>query len=354
MTSLHSRRRTAIRWGRGIAAAAVTALALAGCMKIQTDLTLSPDNTGSMSMIMATSDEFAKSMDMDPQEFWDSMASSLESDAPEGATQEPYAEDGYTGVKYTVDNVPIETLSDPDMSVERVGDEFVFTGSMDLSNETGTETTATDDAMTKMITDSFVAQVSVTFPGEVSEYDGELNGTTVTWKPVYGAVTEMNARGSAIAGGSVAPGKQPSTEPSATESDTAEETTAPSPTASQTETVTAASDEDNAAGFPWWILIVAGVVLVGAVVGVVLLANRGRGKAVPAMAGVGPAPQGWQGQPPQQMPAAPQGWQGQPTQQMPPVPPAPQAPPPPTWSAPQSGPVPPADQPPTDGQTPPA
>ncbi len=44
------------------------------------------------------------------------MATSMESDAPEGATQEPYAEDGYTGVKYTVDNVPIETLSDPDMT----------------------------------------------------------------------------------------------------------------------------------------------------------------------------------------------------------------------------------------------
>jgi hypothetical protein len=362
-----------VRWGRGIAAAAVTALALAGCMKIQTDLTLNSDNTGSMSMIMATSDEFAKSMDMDPQEFWDQMATSMESDAPEGATQEPYAEDGYTGVKYTVDNVPIETLSDPDMTVERVGDEFVFTGSMDLSSDTGTDGTATDDAMTKMITDSFVAQVSVTFPGKVSEYNGELNGTTVTWKPVYGEVTEMSARGSAIAGGSVAPGKQPTAEPSATESDAAAETAEPSPSASPTGTVTAANDEDNAAGFPWWILIVAAVVLVVAIAGVVLLANRGRGKAVPAMAGAGPAPQGWQGQPPQQMPPpqgwqgqppqqmppppappAPQGWQGQPTQQMPPVPPGPQAPPPPTWSAPPAGPVPPTDQPPTDGQNPPA
>jgi hypothetical protein len=373
-----------MRWGRGIAAAAVAAFALAGCMKIQTDLTLNPDNTGSMSMIMATSDEFAKSMDMDPQEFWDQMATSMESDAPEGATQEPYAEDGYTGVKYTVDNVPIETLSDPDMTVERVGDEFVFTGTMDLTGDTGTESTGTDDPMTKAIMDSFVAQVSVTFPGKVSEYDGELNGTTVTWTPTYGEVTEMNARGSAITGGSVAPGKQPSTEPSATESDAAAETTEPSPTASPTGTVTAANDGDNAAGFPWWILIVVGVVLVAAIVGVVLLANRGRGKAVPVMAGgAGPAPQAWQGQPPQQMPPAPQGWQGQPTQQMPPappappapqgwqgqptqqmppvppVPPAPQAPPPPTWSAPPAGPVPPTDQPPTDqpptgGQNPPA
>ncbi len=48
---------------------------------------------------------------------------------------------------------------------------------------TGTESTGTDDPMTKAIMDSFVAQVSVTFPGKVSEYDGELNGTTVTWTP---------------------------------------------------------------------------------------------------------------------------------------------------------------------------
>ena len=44
--------------------------------------------------------------------------------------------------------------------------------------------------------------IAVTFPGEVTEQNGDLDGTTVTWTPVFGQATELHAVGSAIDAGS--------------------------------------------------------------------------------------------------------------------------------------------------------
>jgi hypothetical protein len=358
MTRHHTPRRT-VRWARGFAVVAAAALTLTGCMKIQTDLTLNPDNTGSMAMIMAISDEFADSMGMDPQDMWDSMSGEMATDAPEGANQEPYAEDGYTGVKYTLAEAPIEQLSTPAMTIERVGDNYVFTGTMDLTDES-TDTTDTSDPMTQAMLDTFIVQVSVTFPGAVGETNGEVDGNTVTWTPTLGEVAEMNATGSAIAGAAT----EPTAEPSETPTDEPADATA-EPTDEATADVTASDDGAASSGFPWWLLGVVGAVLVAAVVGIVLLANRGRKEPSPATAYAAP-PQGqpqWQGQPPAQTPPQWQGqpgqaqppqwgqppaqtppqWQGQPGQ---PTPPAQQTPPPPQWGPPPAQTPPPPQAPP--------
>lgn len=327
MTCHQTSPRRTVRWVRGFAVVVAAALTLTGCMKIQSDLTLNPDNTGSMSMIMAISDEFADQMGTDPQDMWDSMSGDLASDAPEGADQQPYAEDGYTGVKYTLAQAPIDQLSTQDMTIERVGDTYVFTGTMDFTDET-TGTTDTTDPMTQTMMDTFIVEISVTFPGAVSEHNGELDGNTVTWSPKLGEVAEMSATGSAIAGGGA---PEPTAEPSDEAKATDEPAAVAQPTGQATADVTASDEGSASSGFPWWLLGVVAAVLVAAVVGIVLLANRGRKQPSPAAAFAG-GPEG-----------RPQ-WQGQPTQQMPP---APQTPPPPQWQG-QAPPPPPA--PPAQGQ----
>ncbi|MDO8122654.1 hypothetical protein Q6346_15200 [Isoptericola sp. b490] len=352
-------RAAAPRWLRGLALGLVSALALTGCMKITTDLTLKPDNTGSMSMVMAISDEFAQSMGMDPQEMWDQMGSDMATDAPEGADQQPYAEDGYTGVRYTLAEAPIDQLSTPDLTIERDGDDYVVTGTMDLSDTgSGVDTSATEDPTTQAFLDSFVVEVSVTFPGAVGENNGTVDGNTVTWRPPYGEVTEMSARGSAVPGGSAGAGSEattsasPSQEASPSDEAAADETPAPSDEATEP-TVTAADEDAASSGFPWWILVVAGVVLVAAIAGIAVVAARGRKKETPAMAAAGAAAPQWQGQQPQQGWQQPgqQAWGGQPTQEMPP---AGQQPPPQGWQQPGQQPPPqgwqqPGQQPPPQG-----
>jgi hypothetical protein len=53
--------------------------------------------------------------------------------------------------------------------------------------------------MPSSLTAGFDVSVSMTFPGEVLEHNGTLDGTTVTWKPKAGENVVMKAKGKATA-----------------------------------------------------------------------------------------------------------------------------------------------------------
>jgi hypothetical protein len=58
-------------------------------------------------------------------------------DVPDTVTEEPYAEDGYTGSRYVFDDEPVATLatiSDGDLQVTRAGDEYVVSGVLIISD----------------------------------------------------------------------------------------------------------------------------------------------------------------------------------------------------------------------------
>ncbi len=328
-------RRTRRRRAAAVGLAAAGVLALSGCMKTQYDITLNEDDTASMSVILAISDEFAEAMDTDPQEMWDD--AEMDSDAPEGADAEPYAEDGYTGTRYTLESAPLADVSTEDLTITREGDEYVVTGEVDLTDEEGVDSGETDDPMTQLFLDSFVMQYSVTFPGAVSDHNGELSGTTVTWTPAYGEVTEFSARGSAVAGGAVAEPSEEATDEATdepTEEATDEATDEATEEATDEATPELISAEDTAtsgSGFPWWILIVAVVVLGAAITGIVLLARRSKGAGpTTSLAPAGVAAGGaWQGDQQGQYPGqAPQGYAPPPQQGYAPPPQGYQAPPP--------------------------
>ncbi|WP_426310637.1 LppM family (lipo)protein [Cellulosimicrobium sp. E-16] len=225
-------------------------------------LTLNEDDTFDGSVVMAFSDELATSMGSDPQELWDQMGSEMESELPEGATQEPYAQDGYTGTKITYADQPISQLSSAgadSISVTREGDEYVVSGSMDMTGEEFNPDTgdATSDELTQQMMDSLDIKISITFPGEVAESNGEIDGNTVTWTPVVGEVNEMTARGSAVAGGAAGTGDEGSDE--ATDSDGA---TAPDGGDS-------AADASDSGSLAWLWFVIGGLVLLG-IIGLVL------------------------------------------------------------------------------------
>ncbi|MCB7135106.1 LppM family (lipo)protein [Cellulosimicrobium marinum] len=244
---------------------ATLALFLAGCMKMDMNLTLNEDDTADGTIIMAFSDEFAESLGQDPQALWDQMGSEMESDLPPGATQEPYAEDGYTGTKMTYTGQPISEMSTgsaDELSITREGDEFVVSGTMDMSDEElgldGSDPST--DEMTRQMMDGFEVIISITFPGEVGETNGEVDGNTVTWRPVMGEVNEISARGSAVAGGASAG--------SGSEGGTTDEGTTGSD--GSTSGSTAGSDSDSGSGFPWWLLGLIGGIVLLAIIGLVL------------------------------------------------------------------------------------
>lgn len=217
------RLRTAI----AAALAAVGLLALAGCMKVDMDMTLSEDDTVSGSIVMAVSNSLAETMGMEPGELWKQAGGELSQNLPEGTSQEPYSDDEYTGTKYTFTEAPISQISGEggeDLSITRDGDDYVVDGTMNLS-----EGADQLKSLPQNVQDAFDVTLAITFPGPVSDATGAVDGNTVTWTPKVGENTEIHAVGSATAGSS----------------------------------------------FPWWIVgLVVGLVVIGLVVWFVVRNNR--------------------------------------------------------------------------------
>jgi hypothetical protein len=178
------------------ALAAMVAVGLAGCVKMDMSLDLQPDDTVDGSVTFAIDKSIAEMMGESPE----SLAESMRDDSVDLASEfivrtEAYDDGTYIGSTVYLEGSPLsEFQGGPDeLSIVREGDEFVVSGRFDMG-EGG-------DDFGMMPTDGFDITISVTFPGAVSEHNGQLNGRTVSWKPAMGEATDMQARGSAIAGG---------------------------------------------------------------------------------------------------------------------------------------------------------
>ncbi len=108
-----------------------------------------------------------------------------------------YEDDDWIGNEYVFTDVALDEFSGADtgdLSITREGDEFIVEGTLDLSQGTGTDPSAS------ALLESAETEISITFPGDVTSSNGEEDGNTVTWAPVPGEVTEISAVGSAEAG----------------------------------------------------------------------------------------------------------------------------------------------------------
>lgn len=182
-----------------ILAVGALVLALAGCVRFQADLTLNPEDTVDGSIVVAVlvsedTDEAREQSLTAAQQIEAELLGSLR-DAS-GVTTSEYDQDDYIGSRIVFDDVALEAFSgqsEDALKIVRDGDEYVFTGALDFSGESvpSEEPAEGDDNLT----------VSVTFPGEVTEHNGELTGTTVAWSTAVDQRLEMSARGSATPAG---------------------------------------------------------------------------------------------------------------------------------------------------------
>lgn len=187
------------------ALATLVAASLAGCVKMDMQLDLQSDDTVDGSMVFAVSTALADLTGQDPADIAEQMSGeSFDMDEGTVTSTEPYDDGEYVGQTITFEGETLDSFSgstDGELSIVREGDEFVVSGTMDLSEAAlGTEGAESDEMMSGLM-EGFDIQISITFPGKVSEHNGELDGNTVTWSPTYGESTELSARGSAVEGG---------------------------------------------------------------------------------------------------------------------------------------------------------
>jgi hypothetical protein len=148
----------------------------------------------------------------------------------------------------------------------RTGDTYEVDGVMDFStDDADLQGNPFEDQITQAF-DTADLRIAITFPGEVLETNGKVDGTTVTWEPVFGERNVLTAVASASGDG-------------ATESGDGGDGT----------DAAGATVEDS--GGDTLLYVIAGLVIVAIVVGLFLMMRR-KGGGAPSAAdagGVSPA-----------------------------------------------------------------
>jgi hypothetical protein len=177
-------------------------LALAGCVRFQADLNVSEQNTldGDIVVAVITNDEPGSADNARDA------AAGIEARlipalrGANGVTATPYEEDDYVGTRFTLAGTPIDALNsgtDGALSLTREGDEFLFSGTLDFTPE---EQPPAGEEVDGDASDSDLT-VAISFPGEVIEHNGQLDGSKVTWATTLEGSVTMEARASAIPSG---------------------------------------------------------------------------------------------------------------------------------------------------------
>jgi hypothetical protein len=166
-----------------VAAVLLLALALSGCLKMDIDLTLDGDQADG-SMIVGVNRAL---LDMSGESIEDVLADiGIDEEIPEGATVRSYEDDVYVGQEFVLNGVDIAEFTEEEgLSIPHDAEAGTYdvSGAMDMT-DIGTEAAGLGD---------FDISVSITFPGEVTDHNGTLDGRTVTWTPVLGETNEIRA-----------------------------------------------------------------------------------------------------------------------------------------------------------------
>jgi hypothetical protein len=186
--------------------AIVAVFVLAGCVKLDVDLTISSDDKASGTYVVALNKTLLQLSGQTPESVVDQINAQP---APEDGEikAETYEEGDFAGAKITVSDLPIDQLSSatagtPEagsnaFTLTRDGDLYYFSATLDLSVDTGTAI-----SVPQQVLDSAELRVKLTFPGEVTETNGTKDGRSVTWEPKLNEPNELTATARATGDGS--------------------------------------------------------------------------------------------------------------------------------------------------------
>lgn len=168
-----------------------------GCIKLDLSMTISKDDTVSGALIFAVSKELAeasKSQDESPTE-----TGGLLADAP-NVKPEPYDDGKYVGTQYAFEDVPLEAFKPKfnddgsALTIVRDGHNIVVSGELDSStSDSQTDSNPFGDAILKSFAASSSINISMTFPGEIKESSGKVDGQTITWVGEFGEKLSISA-----------------------------------------------------------------------------------------------------------------------------------------------------------------
>jgi hypothetical protein len=195
-----------VRTAARIGAFAALALLLTGCIKLDMNLVINSDDTVSGAIQLGVQKEL---LELTGQSVDDLLGTDtpFPSDVP-GVTVEPFDDGEFAGQQFTFESVPLTEFAGTgaeEINITRSGDTYVITGVLDLSSGLSGATGFTGFGATGAeLFESAQIEIAFTFPGDVIDANGQIDGNTVTYVPAFGERLEINATGSAIDDGDAA------------------------------------------------------------------------------------------------------------------------------------------------------
>lgn len=166
---------------------------LTGCFKFTMDLEVSADDTISGTAVVALSKELQALAQGEGEEPTDAFA------GLDGVEVTTFDDGTFVGQQYEFSGLPIEDWALDDdssaLTIKRDGDNLIVSGSLSFEDEEVDPEAGEDFGFGQAFFDSADLRVSIKFPGQIVETNGEINEetNTITWKPKYGEANELNA-----------------------------------------------------------------------------------------------------------------------------------------------------------------
>ncbi len=161
------------RMTRVLILAAAAALALAGCVRYEADITLTADNTASGDVVFAVATEVKDRLGVATDA--EALHTIFGNISFGSAFEKTAYEDGeFVGERYVFESVTFAELG-------TFGDLFTVSREGDTMVVTGIATPAADPETDDPVLSNATATLRIEFPGPVTEHNGTLSGNTVTW-----------------------------------------------------------------------------------------------------------------------------------------------------------------------------
>lgn len=169
-------------------------LLLSGCFKFTMDLEVSSDDKISGTAVVALSKDLAGFA----EETGGDDATDVFAET-EGVTASEFDDGDFVGQQYEFAGIPIDELDFQDdsggLTITRDGDFLNVEGDLNFEDDSA-DSGGDDFGLGQAFFDSADLRVSIKFPGDIVETNGEVNEktNTITWSPKYGEANEISAR----------------------------------------------------------------------------------------------------------------------------------------------------------------
>jgi hypothetical protein len=187
---------TGARRAARVIAFIAAALLTSGCVKADVSLTVHSDDQVDGNIVMAIDRGFAPPGGQPPDALLDQVSQRVFHGTATGSHEEPYADPEYVGRRVTIQGMSLLDFNrgtgDGGLKIVHQSGQFRLSGvvnTADLAPAPGQSPTATSDRVAR----TFDVAIRVTFPGAVTQANGQVSGNTVTWRPRLGELLVLSA-----------------------------------------------------------------------------------------------------------------------------------------------------------------